>query len=754
MTQQRLIGVITYIDYDKGFGFLSTNGYGIDKDDLNDKIQLYFKISSLENPEYIFEGDWVTFIFKKNYSSKHKRDNAISIRLINFDNADYLLSLQYRGLYANIFVRLASSMQSFNSNVSLSITNLFIEHSKYQIVVNTLTNFYQVSDDETRSDIINALSNSAKIQKLLLDSEWGSDLIENINRNTILIDMALCYINKYDAINFSKFVYAFNYDCIRQLAMPCITMLSEGNNNVNMFFSNLGNDVIEKLFKSDGFNLSPEFRDIVFRKLNDVSVILDDSVIRKWNTLSENDEENLHRLWSSSPYNKYLSQIAKYISNSQIASDYLKFTTFVEAKNTDCLLNIQDKDYNFCLDWIARQSDRFISEYFGLSQHIPQISVILDEFVIKKWNQLSENNEEALHNLWNRSLYGKYLSQVAEYISNSQAASDYLKFTTFVEAKNINCLLDIKDKDYNFCLDWIAKQSDRFISEFIRQSQHIPDKTVVVAIQKIGYERVANICNAYHFSSSQEFFNKFCINLIAIANIFSKQHQTELKSDEGIRNEECVIYNCSFNVYAQSECAQSICVNDIDCKVLESMNGYPIFLDSYWIICITDNAGEKRLAKFSIQFNIDEPQKFFRIASYGEEYIKDVISLINKNFVRLYEHFHLKTNYFVYIKDNYYCGPYTPKADKCIVYFLDAIKVGSYRGEDSGAWYPEYDDTVIRKYDITSVLDNAINIDGKTIPIKDLCYNLARDGANWPPYYRHETLMGFLLSHPELILTE
>ena len=353
------------------------------------------------------------------------------------------------------------------------------------------------------------------------------------------------------------------------------------------------------------------------------------------------------------------------------------------------------------------------------------------------------------------SPYGKFLPQIAAYISNSQTASDYLKLTTFVEAKNIDCLFNIKDNDYDFYLDWIAKQSDRFISKFLRQSQHIPQKAFVDTIQKIGYERVADICNAYrYFPSNQDFFNKFCINLIAIINIFTEQRQVESRPEEGMKNEECVTYYCSFNVYVQSEYAQLVCANDISCKVLESMRRYPHLFYPYWIICITDNTGGKRLAKFSILYNENKPQKFYKITSYGEEYIKTIMSLNIKNFVSAYENFHLNTNYFNYIKDDYHCGPYTTKADKCIVYFLNAIKVGSYRGEDSGAWYPEYDDTVIRKYDITSVLDNTIKINNKTISIKDLCYNLARDGANWPAYHRHETLMGYLLFHPELILTE
>lgn len=574
MEQQRLIGVITFIDYDKGFGFLSTNGYGIDIIDLNDKIQLYFKISSLENPEYIFEGDWVTFNLQKNNDSKHKRDNAINIRLINFNKADYQLSLQYRGIYANIFVRLASSMQdeSFNSNVTLSITNLFIEHSKCQIVVNTLADFYQGSDDDTRADIINALSNSAEIQKILIESEWSYGLMEDINRNTILIDLALYYLNKYDIRNFSKYVSAFTNGCIRQLAAPCIIMLSERIKNIKWFFSNLSNDVIEKLFKSGGFNSSPEFRDIVFRKFNAVSVILNDSVIKKWNILSENDEEDLHRLWSLSPYTKYISEIGTYIAESQNASEYLKLISFVEIKNIDSLLNI---------------------------------------------------------------------------------------------------------KDYNFCPAWVAKQSDRFISEFIRLSQHIPQRTFIDTIQEIGYERVANICNVYRHiisdsSFNQNFFNKSGINLIAIIDILSEDRSSESKWvggywtwGEGMKKQDLetktyLSLNYSFDLYVKSEYAQSICIDNIDNNIVESVNKclenkykgktdtstYNVYqsnqnqlpLDSctslslsksqngyYWIMCLTDTAGRKRLVKLSILDRIKEPQSFSRIASFEEQYTKFLI---------------------------------------------------------------------------------------------------------------------------------
>lgn len=575
MEQQRLIGVITFIDYDKGFGFLSTNGYGITKDDLNDKIQLYFKISSLENPECIFEGDWVTFNLQKNNDSKHKRDSAINIRLISFNKADYLLSLQYRGIYANIFVRLASSMQdeSFNSNVTLSITNLFIEHSQYQIVINTLADFYQISNDDIRADIIDALSYSPKIQKILIESEWSYGLMEDINRNKILIDIALYYLNKYDAKNFSKYVFAFTYDCIRQLAASCIIMLSERRiKNIKLFFSNLSNDVIERLFKSGGFNSSPEFRDIVFRKLNAVSVILNDSVIKKWNILSENNEEDLHRLWSLSPYTKYISEIGTYIAESQNASEYLKLTSFVEIKNIDSLLNI---------------------------------------------------------------------------------------------------------KDYNFCPVWVAKQSDRFISEFIRLSQHIPQKIFIDTIQKVGYERVANICNVYRHiisdsSFSQNFFNKSGINLIAIIDILSEDRSSESKWvggywtwGEGMKKQDLetktyLSLNYSFDLYVKSEYAQSICIDNIDNNIVESVNKclenkykaktdtstYNVYQSNqnqlplgsctslslsksqngyYWIMCLTDTAERKRLVKLSILDRIKEPQSFSRIASFEEQYTKFLI---------------------------------------------------------------------------------------------------------------------------------
>ena len=236
-------------------------------------------------------------------------------------------------------------------------------------------------------------------------------------------------------------------------------------------------------------------------------------------------------------------------------------------------------------------------------------------------------------------------------------------------------LLNIKD--YNFCPAWVAKQSDRFISEFIRLSQHIPQRTFIDTIQEIGYERVADICNVYRHiisdsSFNQNFFNKSGINLIAIIDILSEDRSSESKWvggywtwGEGMKKQDLetktyLSLNYSFDLYVKSEYAQSICIDNIDNNIVESVNKclenkykgktdtstYNVYqsnqnqlpLDSctslslsksqngyYWIMCLTDTAGRKRLVKLSILDRIKEPQSFSRIASFEEQYTKFLI---------------------------------------------------------------------------------------------------------------------------------
>lgn len=72
---------------------------------------------------------------------------------------------------------------------------------------------------------------------------------------------------------------------------------------------------------------------------------------------------------------------------------------------------------------------------------------------------------------------------------------------------------------------------------------------------------------------------------------------------------------------------------------------------------------------------------------------------------------------------------------------------GYYRGEDSGARYPEYDGPFEdASFDLTG--HNEVVFAGTKI--SDLIEDLYNDRAEWVPMIRHNKLVGYLLEHPEL----
>ena len=75
--------------------------------------------------------------------------------------------------------------------------------------------------------------------------------------------------------------------------------------------------------------------------------------------------------------------------------------------------------------------------------------------------------------------------------------------------------------------------------------------------------------------------------------------------------------------------------------------------------------------------------------------------------------------------------------------------VGHYRGEDSGALYPEYDDTLIAKFD----LSNSFFIETDQEIYKELLL-LRNDCADWKPLCRHKKLFDFLMRHPETLMIQ
>ena len=87
INDKRLLGIVRFYNSVRGFGFIDTNGYGIDNPKSEKKTtnkELFFSHKDIVSADslYYFEGELVTFSYKK--STEQKRDYAKRVRLFQY----------------------------------------------------------------------------------------------------------------------------------------------------------------------------------------------------------------------------------------------------------------------------------------------------------------------------------------------------------------------------------------------------------------------------------------------------------------------------------------------------------------------------------------------------------------------------------------------------------------------------------------------------------------------------------------------
>ena len=105
INDKRLLGIVRFYNSVRGFGFIDTNGYGIDNPKSEKKTtnkELFFSHKDIVSADslYYFEGELVTFSYKK--STEQKRDYAKRVRLFQYSKEEFLLAMEYLGNYSTI----------------------------------------------------------------------------------------------------------------------------------------------------------------------------------------------------------------------------------------------------------------------------------------------------------------------------------------------------------------------------------------------------------------------------------------------------------------------------------------------------------------------------------------------------------------------------------------------------------------------------------------------------------------------------
>lgn len=96
----RLLGIVKWFDFTKGFGFLVTNSRGTNqtKGEENKLIEIFIHQSEVTSGYIPNDNHWVSFVKKK----EKRGISAKDVKKLDFDKEGLLLGLQYRGMYSSI----------------------------------------------------------------------------------------------------------------------------------------------------------------------------------------------------------------------------------------------------------------------------------------------------------------------------------------------------------------------------------------------------------------------------------------------------------------------------------------------------------------------------------------------------------------------------------------------------------------------------------------------------------------------------
>lgn len=382
-----LIGRVKFYDFERGFGFIETNGFGINTvATINNStpVELFFCYRDLGSQgEIVQEGDWVSFLYKK--ADEKKRDYAKSVRLLRYKESEYPLVLQYRGEYSNIV--LSDNRGSVNVIISF-LSGLVLRRPHQSVtVMNMLLDSYSNSTNITHEILYedpllrlvfeydeNALTRDQRVLYYSLLSDISAILVEMVSTDNTNIDYWSPILDRCISVMDNNGI-----ECLRDLFCVNVYDAHYGKNgpksySVASVFNNLSKGACEKLFGSDNYDY-PIIRTLVYERLGNSALLRHKSVIEYWNQEILNLEPISYppyydTIRSYKPRIKIPREIADYIASSSLSNDYLLLWAFVETANPDCFNHIKDK--GVIKNWLPKLSDNYVYQFISYNAIIPK----------------------------------------------------------------------------------------------------------------------------------------------------------------------------------------------------------------------------------------------------------------------------------------------------------------------------------------------------------------------------------------------
>ena len=385
--ENRLIGVVRFYDSNKGFGFIETNGLGIDDAcscNTSNSVELFFSYRDLSSNVQIKDGNWVSFLYKKEVGKK--RDHALRVKPLLYTRDENVLVQRYLGAYAKIF---------YSDDVRLDVLLDFVTH-----VIHRAENGRQFAFDmlmeafsNDKSDIINRLIYMDYVLDIIVHPEDNNIIVKEdeiyhsfLTQLSIgLFDRCLEFFRSSPSGNKSLFLFISCLGSLKEegLSFLCkyIVQAIESISDYQLFYNpilhfletQLPIHSFSLLFENYQGEMPPSLRILVFKRLGKESVLLHDSILEYFNwILSPGSASILYSLFGGRSHPRYSDEfpvkLEEFISLSPSANDYLLLYTFVMTSNSSVFERIKDK--SICYTWLPNQDNEFIQKFMRIAQYV------------------------------------------------------------------------------------------------------------------------------------------------------------------------------------------------------------------------------------------------------------------------------------------------------------------------------------------------------------------------------------------------
>ena len=396
---KRLLGYVRFFDIDKGFGFIDTNGLGIDatnSDQPSKSIELFF--GSRDCYGTFIDNEWVSFVYKK--ASGKKRDYANYVRTLRYNEEELSLAMQYSGIYAKMIIGESQS----EVKVIASYLSNYLKNRREQsrLICQLLLDSYTKQPQDTLDTLIKEQNlMNALLSYSVAPEDNNSNVFEEVvyKLTLIVFDDVLRVQLDHNLKYFEGRVRNLE-QCVRRLRredlilfrdMICSYYNTPPNQysyihyHLDTLLNTITLDSLRDLFGNGDYN-SPMIRSLVYSRLGDATVLMHSTMVEYWNKqVLLIEEDGIYSVYSVPKDKKryHLSitipnSVSTYIATSN-ANDYLLLATFLETSNVDCFNRVKDKA--LITSWLPKLNDNYIFRFIELRDCVPQ--ELMSNFFLK-----------------------------------------------------------------------------------------------------------------------------------------------------------------------------------------------------------------------------------------------------------------------------------------------------------------------------------------------------------------------------------